>query len=575
MTIGPPSCTTDGGRLSGASGDDVLLDLENIEVRGKIEAQGLTVYGNLSTKAATVAGYVQMTDEDAGLKPTLGTEQGAVAWDGSGMKVGGSLSASGLTATGQVRLIDAQVLVLVLNNAEITNSDTALMLDRLGSRGSVFCGGDSRLTGGIHAIGIRVGGNMYLGSGLAQAPSNEEKGRALDLRRATITGELVFEEHFRAVGTCDLTGAHISGALALSGASLQSVDSVKEAAGFIADRAQMDSDVYWKGDLTCQGVMSLRNAHIGGDFFVEQKQNRPECTVAASGLSVIHNVNLDVPGTVSLSGARIDGDFTLHTERLDGNGQDPAADLTGVTAHVLILHGRPKKGFLDLTRASVNLLRDDPVHPGYDQPNGNAIVLEDLTYSDIASTETDDQESGRDADWPRRLTWLAAGTGWVRGEGGRYVEATSVPQQPYRQLAAIYQRAGNDQAARHVLHEMYRSNNKKIRFRDEPVTKIWNKLQDVFLGYGYVPWRAVAWIFALAVFTTVWYGLQATKPTPFGFLRSAILSLGFLLPGSGYDKIEKWTGGTFASSLIAAGLVIVGLLLGASVIAAAGRVIRR
>ena len=155
------------------------------------------------------------------------------------------------------------------------------------------------------------------------------------------------------------------------------------------------------------------------------------------------------------------------------------------------------------------------------------------------------------------------------------MEATSVPQQPYRQLAAIYERAGNDQAKRHVLHEMYRSNNKKIRFRDEPLLKIWNKLQNVFLGYGYAPWRAVAWISALAVFTTVWYGLQNTKPTPFGFLRSAILSLGFLLPGSGYDKIEKWTGGTFTSSIIAAGLVIVGLLLGASVIAAAARVIKR
>jgi len=366
VTVGAPSRMTDGDRLSEGSGGNVLLDLENIEVRGKIEAQGLTVYGNVSTKAATVAGYVQMTDETAELKPTFGAEQGAVAWDGSGMKVGGSLGASGLTATGPVRLIDAQVLVLVLSNAKITNSGPALMLDRLGSRGSVFCDGDSRLNGGIHAIGMRVGGNVYLGSGLVHAPNkgtDDVKGRAVDLRRATITGELVFKEHFRAVGACDLTGAHIGGALALSGASLQSVDSVKEAAGFIADRAQMDSDVCWQGDFTCKGVMSLKNAHIGGDFIVEQKQNRPECMVAASGLSVTHNTTLDVPGTVDVSGARIDGDLTLHTERLDGNGQDPAADLTGVVAHVLTLYGRPKKGFLDLTRASVNLLRDDPVHP--------------------------------------------------------------------------------------------------------------------------------------------------------------------------------------------------------------------
>jgi len=571
-TIDPPARGVDGnGGAPGHDHGEALLDLENIEVRGSIDAREMTVHGKVSTLDATVAGPVRMMN--ARILPPVqapaGAAESTVVWSGDGMRVEGSLDASGLQASGQVRLVDTRVLCLVLRNVRISNPGTALILDRMRCEGSAFCDQESNLTGGLHAIGIQVGATLYLGQGLVEAPARgnaEDIRHAVDLRRAKIAGELKCTEGFRAVGACNLSGAHIGGRVSFLGATLRSADGTADQAALIADGAHIDGNVYFKDGFTCQGSIGLVNARVGGEFTLEQDGHGSgnRCTVAAAGLSVARDVSLDVAGTVDLNGADIAGDLTLDLPRLAAaEDHAAAANLGGLSADTLTLRGRPGQGLLDLSRAKVSLLCDSKK----DWENGGLIVLEGLEYRDItAAGARDGEEAHR-----YRLAWLERGTRWAREREDTYAEVKFTPQ-PYQQLADVYRSAGKDREARRVLYKMYSRHAGINSSWNQPLFKVWNGAQNIFVGYGYRPGLAFAWVIALAAGATVLFGHIGQHRI--GAVQEVLMSLGLLLPESAYDKIEPWKAAGTTSHVVAAVLVLCGLLLSATVIAAVARVIK-
>ena len=389
----------------------------------------------------------------------------------------------------------------------------------------------------------------------------EDKEHAVDLRRARITGELKCTNGFRTSGACNLAGAHVGGRVSFPGASLQPVDDSEGQVAFTADGAQMDSDLSLE-DFSCQGRIRLRNARIGGGLTVKQDEGGGHCTLAAEGLSVARDVTLDMAGRVDLNGADITGDLTFHLKRLKGDDSGAAADLSAVTADVLTLIGRPTSGFLDLTRASVSLLRDTP----QDWPDGSLIVLEGFEYRDIT---TSGDRKKHDA---YRLQWLKTGTQWTRGAEGQYEDVGFTPQ-PYQQLAAYYRNSGDDNQARRVLHRMYSRRTTSLHNWHQPVIKLWNIAQNIFVGYGYAPGLAFAWLVAFALVAAGLFGWVGKVHT--GFARQVIMSLGLVLPGTGYGQIDPWKASGTASHVIAGLLVLWGLVLGATVIAALARVIKQ
>lgn len=332
---------------------------------------------------------------------------------------------------------------------------------------------------------------------------------------------------------------------------------------FTADGARLDSDLSLEENFSCRGRISLLNARIGGGLTVQQNERDGLCTLAAEGLSVARDVTLDMAGTVNLSGADIAGDLTLHGGRLKDNDGGAAADLSAATADVLTLIGSPTKGFLDLTRASVSLFCDTP----RDWPDGSCIVLEGFEYRDLTTNDGDRKHHDS-----YRLQWLKTGTRWSRGSEGQYEDVGFTPQ-PYQQLAAYYRNCGDDNQARHVLHRMYSMRNTGLHNWQDPVIKLWNIAQNVFVGYGYSPERAFAWLLAFAVVAAGLFARVGKVHT--GFVREIIMSLGLVLPGTGYGQIDPWKATGTASHLIAGLLVLWGLILGATVIAALARVIKQ
>lgn len=65
--------------------------------------------------------------------------------------------------------------------------------------------------------------------------------------------------------------------------------------------------------------------------------------------------------------------------------------------------------------------------------------------------------------------------------------------QIFEQLASVYRQSGDEKAARKVLIEKHR----RLRRQLNPLSKAWNWLLHLTVGYGYRPWLAAIWLAAL------------------------------------------------------------------------------
>lgn len=591
-TLEPAAAPPASSSLPGDGVEGPLADLDNLEVKGLVAADDLTVSGTLSTDGASVSGTMRLRRARLGSPPGIGRGTG-VAWWGDGLRVGGELVASGTKASGQVRLVDARVLSLVLKGVQIESaSGTALFMDRLDSQGSVFCNEGATFTGGVHAIGVKVGGTLYLhGRAVAQPAQDGEQERvAVELRRSQLNGDLRCEPGFRALGAVAASGAHIGGSISLNGAALDATD--ESSLAFAGVGCRVDGNLRCAEGFSCRGAFNLVDAQVGGELVVVEETTSPgqrgqehSTPVLAAGLRVGRDVRLRTSGVLDLSGADIAGDLTVDLDGLAGPHDAAAADLSGLTADVLTLNGRQRDGYLDLSHATVRLLLDNPAAWSGDAP---PIVLDGLRYDDLSGPGRRDTKA--------RIAWLEAGTHWSRraersvpdgaGTAPRYEEVLFTSQ-PYQQLASVYREAGQESDARDVMYQMFCRRNAVINRPHHRLAWLWNGTQSVFLGYGYRPSRAFAWVVLLVVASSLLFrhldlvlspDEQTNRAQDLGVVQAALLTLGLALPGSEFGQVEQWSGvnqpPTWAH-YVAAVLVLVGLLLGATVIAALGRSVKR
>jgi hypothetical protein len=99
----------------------------------------------------------------------------------------------------------------------------------------------------------------------------------------------------------------------------------------------------------------------------------------------------------------------------------------------------------------------------------------------------------------QRLPWLA------RDPRGHQ-------SQPYEQLAAHYTAIGEPAQARAVLYARERLQRQSMR----PLTRTWSLLQDVIVGYGFQPWRALAWLALLLAAGSITFAVAPPPPLPPG-----------------------------------------------------------
>ena len=215
--------------------------------------------------------------------------------------------------------------------------------------------------------------------------------------------------------------------------------------------------------------------------------------LSADGLQVGQHMNLrggftatasTVGGAVSLFRAHIGGGLNCSRAKLR-NDSGPAlyAEDLQVGQHMYLSGGFTATGSgdvaVDLTSVRVGgTLRFDPARLEHAADSRRRIAVDGLTYAGVP-----DRVSVRD--WLRLLR-----------EGTLRYAA-----QPYQQLAAGARALGHEREAREIL--MAQRDDQLARGDSSWLEQSWGRITKVTLGYGYQPWRALLFLFAVVALSCV------------------------------------------------------------------------
>jgi hypothetical protein len=144
--------------------------------------------------------------------------------------------------------------------------------------------------------------------------------------------------------------------------------------------------------------------------------------------------------------------------------------------------------------------------------------------------------------------------------------------QPYEQLAWTYREAGHDHDARTILLAKYRNRTRQLHF---PL-RLWGHLQDVTVGYGYRPVRALAWLVGLTVVvgvcSAVWEPRPVSSSAP--TFNAAVYALDVVLPILDLGQEKSYSAVGFGRIIVWVA-VLGGWLLASTVITSITRNVNR
>jgi hypothetical protein len=429
---------------------------------------------------------------------------------------------------------------MILSAARLDNpAGVALSAGGLNVAGGLFMNRGFAAIGEIRLYGANLAANLTVSGGTLRNPG----GIALNLDQATLGlfqgADLVCE------GQVSLIGARIASDIDLRRSYLAGSG---EHPALVADRASIDGALILSGSRT-HGELSLRTVRVGQRVLLTDSllDNPGGTTFRLSRAQVAADVFCDgmiSAGRIRVAGATIGGELSFKGARIR-NATGIALDAPTLDAGELSLRlAEPTEGLVDLRHSRIKIFRDDPgCWP-------SMLSIDGLTYEAL-----EPRLPAR-----RRLQWL------TRDPNGHQ-------PQPYEQLAAHYTAIGQPAEARHV---MYASERIKSRAKT-PLARTWNLLQDVTIGYGYQPWRAVAWLAVLVAAGSVVFTIMPPPPFVPGaapHFNSVVYTLDLLLPVVDLGQkhafnpsgAEQW----FSYLLVAAGWVLV-----TTVAAGAARVLSR
>lgn len=503
-----------------------------LTVDGGVECTGLIANGSVSLRTAKITGAVDLS----GARVSCPGEH-ALAMDNA--EIGGRLDCGGVIVDGELSLHNATVAgSVVLAGARLRNPGAEAL-----SAGGVTIGGGAFLTedftaaGEIRLVGARLQANLTLAGASVSNPG----GVAVNLDRAAI--QVCHAEEMTCAGRFSLSGARIGAELGLRGAQLDGGEGIALA----ADNAVIDGRVAL-GQVRAHGEVNLRNAQVGRVVLITDAvlENPGGTACRLSGATVAGDVlcgGLTTRGGFRMTGARIGGGLNLDRVRLDNGAADALSARALQAAEIIFRPAAPVRGSVDFSHARVEIFRDDP-----------ACWPEQIRLDGLAYQALEPRLPARE-----RLRWL------TRDPGGHQ-------PQPYQQLAAHYTGTGQPAQARAVLLARERRQRRALPL----LPRVWGILQDVTLGYGYQPWRALAWLAAALAAGTVLFTVSPPHALTAGAppFHAFVYTLDLLLPvvdlglkhAYSPDGLALW----LSYLLVAAGWVLV-----TTVAAAAARVLTR
>jgi hypothetical protein len=551
----------------------------------RLELRGARITGPLDLSYTRIEPAITLRDCVFD-QPIVLTEArlGALTLDGSqfpgieapNLEVNGDLGLSRIRSSRTVNLTGAHLRRDIrLRGARLGRGDdqeVALAADHLAVDGSVTCDGGFEAAGTVTMAAARVNGAVRLDGARITADGPQKVAFYGD---GMSVGHDFTAERLSTEGEVRLVDVSIASTLELRGARLANGGGV----ALRLDRAEISSSLYCDNGFTAVGDIDAIGTHVKGSvYFNRAELGRPRPGSGAEGpretgvaLRLVRaKIDGDfgcwesfvAHGTIDLSRLSVAGEFNLVTTDL--MGYPTAADLTNGRFATLAISGEPPAGLLDFTKAKTDFFRDGPAHR-----ERGAIILDEFEYNSIQMTHVTVEQ--------RKQWLLRAMEASKRKPGG---DNDGYLPQPYDQLAEAYRRAGNDYDARRIQLAKYRQRN-HVTGWDRWYSKLWNIVQDAAIGYGYAPMRALIWLLGVYVFGVLLfrYGARPISITNahlgFTLNNSVAYTLDLLLPASSLSERQIWQSYNGMGEVAAAGFVVCGWVLTATVFAAAARVLQR
>ncbi|MGH4013119.1 MAG: hypothetical protein ACRDSL_04150 [Pseudonocardiaceae bacterium] len=571
------------------AGCDALVAVR-LMISGVLDARGMQVDGEVRLSGARVEGNID-------LRGARLVRPGGDALEASGVQVGGNLRCDlGFTADGRVVLAGASVAgnavfstatmrgstdpeepaVLVLPRGHADHT-AALVADRITVNGNLELDAGFTAAGSVRLTNARIGGYLRLsgatlGTPVEPDPGNGEHPRPMPVALAAdgieVRGDL--EARRSGTGPTDdtgplvahgqvrLVGAHVRGSASLSSTRLHGpgLDVL------FADRLRVGGTLFMRG-LVASGSIRLHHADIGSTLDctgarLDMPRRRPDgshkpsldARAATIGKDLYCSRGFTATGGVRLSLAEVSKSASFDDALLGGPDEGVAAlRLRGMTCqHLALRFGKPPRGDIHLSRVVAGSVFDSEQLWVAD----GVVDVEDFRYQSLtASPEVD----------------VATRLGWLRNV------LPSYDPDPYDQLAASYRDSGHDDRADAVLL----AKQQHRHAAHGPAGRIWGRLQQWTVGYGYRPWRVALWLAVCWLLGSAWFAGHEPSPLDDGqhpAWQPVIYTADLLIPvvNLGQDGLWRTSG---PSAWVASLLTAVGWLLLSTAAAGATRILTR
>lgn len=463
-----------GAQITGADSDGDSLVAGGIKVGGQVLLdRGFTAIGAIQLAGADISGSVRLQGAN------VGTNAEGYSLDGAGMQVGRDFwldkarDGTAFISKGAIRLATVSVTGSIrCQGANLSGFDSdgdSFVLNAAKVSGSIFLSNGFTTTGAVRLARADVTGSIACGG--ARLGCNEERnsliGDGMRVSRDVALDTDRGGTPFCAAGAVRLTGADIIGQLKCKGAQLNGGD--QEGDALICNGVKVGGSVYLDGGFSASGAIKFSRASIAGSFNCRGAHlgaNGKGVSLTAERISVSGGVLLDeaftAAGSISLRAAAIVRELRWA----------PAIVPTAV----------------NLESARLQQLTDDWTggRSGGFWPRGT-MRLTGLTYEGFGGDSPPSVE--------HRLAWIRSQHEPPAESGALMPAAVPFTAQPYKQLADVYRRVGQDDEARTV--EIAKRRDLRRYGNLSWHRKFINWALDATIRYGFQTWRALAGLMGL------------------------------------------------------------------------------